>query len=57
MDLLEHKSADDLHKSILAEISKAQNELKCATGDVKKASSRLSFALVALNELINRGID
>lgn len=57
MDLLQTKTAEDLHKSLLAEISKAQNELKCAAGDVKKASGRLSFALVALNELINRGND
>ena len=52
---LENKTDNELQQSILAEVSKATNELKCAQGDVTKAQGRLSFSLAALNILINRG--
>ena len=54
MDLLENKSDKELLQSILAEIAKAKNELSCAKGDVQKAQSRLSFLIVAVNEMLNR---
>jgi hypothetical protein len=54
MDVLENKTNKELLKSLLAEIAKAQNEIKCARGDIDKAQSRLSFLIVLANELINR---
>lgn len=57
MDLIEDKTAEDLHKSLLAEISKAKSELRCAQADITKANSRIGFCVLALNELINRGKD
>jgi hypothetical protein len=57
MDLLKGKSDDDLLKSILAEVAKAQNEIRCARGDIDKAQGRLGFLIVLANELINRKED
>ena len=54
MDLLKGKTDEELIKSVLAEIAKAQNEIKCARGDIDKAQSRLGFLIVLANELINR---
>lgn len=54
MDILQTKTNEELYESLLAEIAKATNELKCSERDVKKAQGRLQFALVAVNELINR---
>lgn len=57
MDLLETKTDLELHKSLLAEVAKANNELKAAQADIKKAQSRLGFTVAVANELINRGKD
>jgi flagellar hook-basal body complex protein FliE len=54
MDILDKKTDEELIKSILAEIAKASNELRCAHSDLKKANSRLSFLLVVANKLIER---
>ena len=54
MDLIDQKSNDELVKSLLAEVAKATNELRCAQADVTKAQSRLQFALVLLNKMIER---
>jgi flagellar hook-basal body complex protein FliE len=54
MDILDQKTDEELIRSILAEIAKASNELRCATSDLKKANSRLSFLLVVANKLIER---
>lgn len=54
MDILQHKSDQELLDSILAEIAKSTNEIRCAQGDIQKANSRMTFALAAINELINR---
>lgn len=54
MDLLQDKTDKEILTSILAEIAKARNEINCAKGDIQKAQSRLSFLIVAANELINR---
>lgn len=54
MDLLENKTDKELLQSILAEIAKTQNEIRCAKADVQKAQSRLSFLIVAINEMLNR---
>ena len=57
MDLLQSKSDKELQQSLLAEIAKANKEIKDAQGDIKKAQSRLGFTVAVLNELINRGKD
>jgi hypothetical protein len=54
MDILDKKTDQDLLKSILEEVAKAKNEIRCAEGDLKKANSRLSFLLVVINKLIER---
>ena len=54
MDLLQDKTDKELLLSLLAEIAKAKNELKCARGDIDKATSRINFLVVVANELINR---
>jgi len=51
---IDSKTDSDLLRSLLAEVAKASNELRCARGDVDKAQSRMQFALAVLNELIQR---
>lgn len=57
MDVLKNKSDYDLVHSIIAEVAKATNELRCAQADVRKAQSRLEFVLVVANDLIKRKED
>lgn len=57
MDLIDQKSNNELEQSLLAEIAKASNELRCARQDLEKASGRLNFLLVVVNKLINRKKD
>ena len=38
------------------EIAKAQNEIRCAEGDISKAQKRIAFALSALHNLHHRDI-
>ena len=57
MDILKHKSDQDILESILAEIAKSTNEIRCASGDIQKAQGRMAFAIAAINELINRQKD
>lgn len=57
MDLLENKTTQELYESLLAELAKTSNEIRCAERDIKKAESRLQFALVAINTLIKRRED
>jgi hypothetical protein len=54
MDILENKTDQELLESILAEIAKSTNEIRCAQGDIQKAHGRMSFAIAAINELLNR---
>jgi len=54
MDVINTKTELELYKSLLAECAKAQNEVNCADGDLRKARSRLSFLVAVLNQLINR---
>lgn len=54
MDIIETKSSRDLLQSLLAEVAKAQNELRCARADLDKAQNRLKFSLLVLNTLIER---
>jgi len=57
MDVLKTKSNEELLLSLLAEVAKAQNELRCAKADIEKAQNRIRFVLVLTNELINRKED
>lgn len=54
MDILDKKTNDELLRSLLAEVAKATNELRCARADVEKAQSRLTFVVALVNELIKR---
>jgi len=57
MDVLDKKTDNDLLRSLLAEVAKANNELNCASTDLKKARNRLSFLVVLTNKLIEREED
>ena len=54
MDVIDSKTTNQLLLSLLAETAKATNELRCAQADVTKAQSRLQFAIVLLNKMIER---
>lgn len=54
MDIIENKTDKELLQSLIAEIAKATNELKCARGDIDKAQSRIKFLIVLAHELMNR---
>ena len=54
MDMLDSKTDKELLQSLLAELAKTSNELRCAKQDIDKITSRLSFLLVVTNKLINR---
>lgn len=57
MDVLKNKSDQEILESILAEIAKSTNEIRCASGDIAKANGRMTFAIAAINHLINRKKD
>jgi hypothetical protein len=38
------------------ELAKAQNELRCAEGDVVKAKNRMAFVISAVHHLKDKGI-
>lgn len=54
MDILDDKTDKELLQSLLAEIAKASNELKCARGDIEKAQGRIKFTTMLVNALIER---
>jgi len=54
MQIIKDKTDAELIQSLLAEVAKAQNEIACARGDLEKASSRLKFTLMVINELKDR---
>ena len=54
MDVLDNKSDKELLESLIAEIAKATNEIKCARGDIDKAQSRIKFLMVLAHTLIQR---
>ena len=54
MDVLDKKTDKELLTSLLAELAKAQNEVKCARSDLEKATSRMKFLIVLTNTLIER---
>jgi hypothetical protein len=54
MDVLKSKTEEELLDSLLAEIAKARNEMRCAEADIKKAGGRITFLVALVNEVINR---
>jgi hypothetical protein len=54
MDILDSKSDKELLESLIAEIAKATNEIRCARGDIDKAQGRIKFLLVVAHTLMNR---
>jgi hypothetical protein len=54
MDVLDTKTDKQLLESLVAEIAKATNEIKCARGDIEKAQGRIKFMLVLAHTLIER---
>jgi hypothetical protein len=57
MDILDNKTDKELLESLVAEIAKAANEIKCARGDIDKAQSRIKFLLVLAHTMIDRQKD
>ena len=57
MDILDSKTDKQLLESLIAEITKATNEIKCARGDIDKAQGRIKFLLVLAHTLIERQKD
>lgn len=57
MDLLDKKSDLELLQSLLGELAKANNEIKCAQQDLIKAQNRMKFLLLLANILIDRQKD
>ena len=54
MDILDKKSDLELLQSLLGELAKANNEIRCAQADLTKAQSRMKFLLLLANTLIER---
>ena len=57
MEILDSKTDRELVRSMLGELAKTANEIRCARADLEKATSRLSFLLVLANTLIERNED
>jgi len=54
MDILDSKTDKELLESLIAEIAKATNEIRCARGDIDKVQGRIKFLLVVAHTLMNR---
>ena len=54
MEVVSTKTDKEIYQSLLAEIAKSTNELRCLRKDAEKINSRLSFLTVLANELISR---
>lgn len=54
MSIIDSKTDKELLQSVLVELAKTTNELRCAKDDVLKAQNRLSFVLAVVNTLIQR---
>lgn len=57
MDIIDKKTDRELHESLLAEIAKANNEIKCAKNDISKAHNRIKFSTMVIHKLIDREKD
>lgn len=52
MQIWKNHTTKNILTSLNAEIAKAQNEIKCAKGDLEKAQGRIQFAQSAIKHLI-----
>ena len=57
MNILNNKSQDELLKSLLASVAKAQNEIRSAEADINKAIKRNQFNIMLINKMIERETD
>ena len=57
MEVVSNKTDREIYQSIIAEIAKSTNELRCLRKDAEKISSRLSFLTVLANDLLDRTKD
>lgn len=54
MDIIDTKTEEEILRSMIAEIAKANNEINCARADIKKAQTRMNFMIVLANKLLDR---
>ena len=57
MQIWDDKTIPEILKSMEMEIAKAQNELRCAERDIRKAQNRIAFTLSAIHNLNDRDIE
>ena len=57
MDILDSKTDQELLQSLIVEIAKTTNEIRCAKADIDKAQSRTKFLLVLAHTMLNRQKD
>jgi hypothetical protein len=57
MEVLNNKTDAEILDSLLAEMAKSSNEIRCAQQDIHKIQNRLSFALVLINDLKQKALD
>lgn len=50
-EILESHSDAELHQSIIAELIRSHNEIRCARGDLNKATTRLNFCIEAIKSI------
>lgn len=54
MKVLHKYSRQELSQTVIAEIAKANNEVKSAESDLSKAQNRMRFVLAVANEILDR---
>lgn len=54
MKVIDSKTDDEILRSLVAETAKTSAELRCAKQDIETAQTRAAFAILLLNELIDR---
>jgi len=57
MEILKNKTDLEILDSVLAEVAKSSNEVRCAQQDIVKIQNRLSFVLVLINDLREKALD
>lgn len=57
MDIIENKTDRELLQSLLASVAKAQNEIRSAENDLRKAMRRNQFNIMLINKLLERETD
>jgi hypothetical protein len=57
MDVIENKTDRELLQSLLASVAKAQNEIRSAENDLRKAMRRNQFNIMLINKLLERETD